>query len=245
MARSEASGEPALAGARARRSAVLSIYSREYAEVYPTLYFAPWPKKHSLNVQNIDRLLSSLSRAPARWLDIACGQAWHFSMFEGQATMVGVDISEAQLAAARAQVPGAHFVRADMAELAIAPGSFDLVTNFWGGYCYLRDPRLIAELVGAAARWTATGGSLYMELLLASDLAAFNRSRFASQTGFVVSPLSEDFSRWQYRDAGGVHVMASPPVETFIDVLAPWFVSVEARHDGAFMVHLMARGRRA
>ncbi len=230
--------------ARDRRAAtVAEIYGEAYAERYPQLYTAPWPRKHRLDAANLARILARL-RARPRWLDLACGQAWHFAAFPGRGLQLGVDLSPAQLARARRNAPAASFVRADIAELTLIEGSLDLVTNFWAGYCYLGAAEPIAALVERAIGWLGDGGALYFEILLPRDLASFNRSRFSARTGFAVAPISADFSDWQYEDVGGRHVMNSPPLEMFVERVAAAFRDVEAKHDGGFMVHLIARGRR-
>jgi hypothetical protein len=220
-----------------------AIYRKPYADRYSSLYLEPWMSKHKLNAVNLECILSSLRASPPRWLDLACGQAWHFSVFPDRAEMLGLDLSEAQLARACDNAPHARFIHGDMAEAAFARASFDLVTNFWAGYCYLRSRSRIAALVRSAVDWIAPGGALYMEVLLGNDLASFNKSRYAQRTSFAVTPLSEDFSEWQYDDSGGRHLMTSPPLEDFLEIVSPAFTSVEARHDGGFMVHLIATGR--
>lgn len=221
-----------------------AIYRDDYAAAYPSLYIKPWRNKHELNVRNLTAVLHGLATPMPDWLDLACGQAWHFSMFQGRARMVGVDLSQAQLARARASVPGATFVHQDMARVRFPDSSFDLVTNFWAGYCYLGSQERIAELLRKAVRWIRTGGTLYMEVLLARDLESFNLSHFAGRTGFAVKPRSADYTEWRYDDVGGSHVMTSPPLEFFLDLLGPAFSAIEARHDSAFMVHLIATGRK-
>jgi ubiquinone/menaquinone biosynthesis C-methylase UbiE len=158
--------------------------------------------------------------------------------------MVGLDLSQAQLARARTRVPYAAFIHGDMARVSFPKASFDLVTNFWAGYCYLGSQERIAAVLRKAVRWIRTGGALYMEVLLARDLESFNCSHFAGQTGFAVKPRSEDYTEWRYDDVGGRHQMTSPPLEFFLDLLAPEFGTIEARHDSAFMVHLVATGRK-
>jgi predicted TPR repeat methyltransferase len=222
---------------------VRALYDQRYAELYPSLYLAPWSRKHQINVENLEGILSELGSSP-RWLDLACGHAWHFSMFPGRARALGIDISEAQLVQARSNAKDAAFLCADMIKATFSPGSFDLVTNFWAGYCYLDSRTRIEDLVRSAVEWIAPGGAFYFEVLVGSDLADFNRSQFAQRTGFAVAPRRDDFSAWQYEDIGGLHLMASPPLEAFIEIVSPSFSSVEARHDGAFMFHVIARGRR-
>lgn len=225
--------------------AVRAIYRDDYAAFYPSLYLDPWRSKHALNERNLAALLDRKGEQELRWLDLACGQAWHFSRFPGRARMVGLDLSAAQLARARRNVPHASFIQANMAEAAFAPASFDLVTCFWGAYCYLGSRDRIAALWRKATDWIAPGGALYVEVLLGEDLASFNRSQFAQRTGFTVSPRSDDYSEWAYHDFGGAHAMTSPPLQQFLDIVSPAFRTVEARHDGMFMVHLIATDRSA
>jgi hypothetical protein len=220
-----------------------TIYSDRYAQDYPALYIEPWARKHELNAANLFAILSGLRKPLPRWLDLACGQAWHFSLFPRQAWMLGLDISPAQLGRARARVPSAQFVRGDLTQTSFPRGSFDLVTNFWAGYCYLNSRDAIARLWRCAVDWIAPGGTLYIEVLLGEDLESFNRSRFAGKTGFAVSPRSADYSEWEYEDSGGRHLMTSPPLEEFLAIVTPAFERVETRHDG-FMVHLIGTGRR-
>jgi len=221
-----------------------SIYDESYARDYPALYIEPWTRKHQLNAKNLAAILAGLDRPLPRWLDLACGQAWHFSQFPRKAWMLGLDISPAQLARAHTRVPSAQFVRGDLTQTAFPKASFHLVTNFWAGYCYLDSREAIARLWRSTVGWIAPGGALYVEVLLGQDLESFNRSRFAGRTGFSVSPRSPDYSEWEYEDSGGRHWMTSPPLESFLGIVRPAFDRVETRHDG-FMVHLIATGRRA
>lgn len=93
----------------------------------------------------------------ARVLDLGCGAgipstkvlASHFNV-------VGVDIAEAQLEAARRNVPEATFVQADMTEIDFPPGSFEGVTAF---YAISHVPRgEHGDLFRRIARWLAPGG---------------------------------------------------------------------------------------
>ena len=224
------------------RERVPALYRPSYARDYPDLYLTAWPAKHALNREILGGLLDELGPDP-RWIDIACGQGWHFSQFPGRARMTGLDLSEAQLARARAATPDADFICGDMAEAAFAPASFDLLTNFWGGYCYLADRAAIAALWRRVLGWIAPGGALYVELLLAEDLASFNRSGFAARTGFSVVSRGSDFVEWGYEDSAGMHVMTSPPLSEALDIFGPAFRTVDVHHDGRFVTHVVARGR--
>lgn len=219
------------------------IYREEYAALYPALYVAPWSRKHRINRENLTRVLDGMAPRRPLWLDIACGQATQFSAFGERTQQVGVDLSRAQLTRARRNAPDALLIHANITQVSFLDASFDLVTNFWAGYCYLDDQEKIVALVRSAVRWIRDGGALYWEVLLARDLAEFNRSRYAANTGFGVTPRTSDYSRWSYDDIGGRHLMTSPPIEVFLREVEGRFRHVEAVHDGGFMVHLIATGR--
>ncbi|HUQ79394.1 MAG TPA: methyltransferase domain-containing protein [Patescibacteria group bacterium] len=71
-------------------------------------------------------------------------------------TLTGVDISAAQVALARVNVPGATFVQADLSTLDWPAGSFDAVVAF---YVLTHVPRTEhAALLGRIRRWLRPGG---------------------------------------------------------------------------------------
>jgi hypothetical protein len=150
----------------------------------------------------------------------------------------------AQLTLAKRNNPDSSFVCADMSKTVFAALSFDLVTCFWAAYCYLNDSARIAALLQRAICWTREGGAIYWEVLLPSDLATFNDSEYARRTGFSVNPRRSDYGQWSYRDSGGDHIMTSPPLVLFTDLLSPHFAHVEATHDDGFIVHVIAAGKR-
>lgn len=226
-------------------SPILSIYGEEYANKYPSLYLHPWATKHQLNLRNLEHILRGLPRRKPLWLDIACGQAWHFSNFPDTIRKAGLDGSLDQLELARIGNPQAWFVCADMNRNMFPDRTFDLITSFWAAYCYLNSFERIKALVRKVIGWTREGGAIYLEVLLPEDLKTFNLSAYANKTGFRVSPRSPDFTEWCYRDMGGEHNMTSPPLELFIEPLSASFSKVEAAHDSRFMVHVIATGKRA
>ena len=87
-----------------------------------------------LGVQ-IDRyltLIAQLVPAGAGALDLGCGAGVPFTRFLAERyETTGVDFSERQLDAARANVPAAKFVQADMTAVEFEADSFDLVTAFF------------------------------------------------------------------------------------------------------------------
>ena len=90
-------------------------------------------------------------------LDLGCGQgAAVAEALAGRCRVTGVDASREQLARARARVPGATFIQADIATLAWPPDSLDAVTAF---YSLTHLPRADqAALFGRVATWLRPGG---------------------------------------------------------------------------------------
>ena len=233
-----------------QRQDICKIYREDYASQYENLYLHPWPEKHRTNQININRICSELGNSELgnkhlSWLDLCCGQAWHFSNFPDIETKVGIDISSAQLQRAKNRNPNALFVEADILHVSFDENCFDLVTSFWAAYCYLNSYKQIETLLDRAVSWTKIGGALYFELLLAADLKTFNSSLYAQQTGFSVIPRNPDFSEWSYQDSGGLHVMTSPPLDFFTSFLSKHFHRIEANHDAGFMMHLIATNKKA
>jgi len=197
------------------------IYTDRYVRPYAALYtdHPLWKPKLRYNIALLSRLLKPLGN----WLDTCCGQGWHLAQFPGHQRM-GIDRSAAQLEQARLHNPDVTFIQADITEYEAPEGQrFDVVSNFWSAYSYLNDEDAIRKLVEKLVRWTAPGGALYLELTVPELLEDFNDSDFAAETGARVSLRSPDGASWDYRDAGGLHRMMSPPVEFFTDIIAPHF----------------------
>lgn len=226
----------------AAMTAVSAIYSDEYADRYDDLYLTPWPNKHRWNVATITRLLSN-SGDTGGWLDLCCGQAWHFSQFPRSVFKLGIDLSSAQLHRAARRNPEASFVQGDVLRLPLVAGRFGLVTCFWAAYCYLDSEDRIATFIDDAVAATRDGGAVYIEVLLPEMLESFNRSAFARQSTFRVADRGGNFTRWSYTDGGGEHRMTSPPLEFFLSRLRRRFRTVTAQHDKGFMYHVVASGK--
>jgi SAM-dependent methyltransferase len=221
-----------------------AIYDDAYAGSYASLYLDPWPAKLETNRRILATLLPQSVRRNGRWLDLCCGHAWHFSLYPEMKNRTGIDLSSAQLKIAQVNNPEAVFLCADVLKPTLAPASFDLVTCFWGAYCYLDDVGRIAEFLERVLEWTAPCGAVYLELLVPDVLAGFNASEFANRTGFRVEPRSPGYGRWAYSDAGGRHLMTSPTCAWFVDLLKPHFTDLQVHDDVGFMSHLVAIGRK-
>lgn len=222
--------------------AIGDLYSASYAPIYRRIFIEhpQWRAKHQRNLE----ILRSLLSPESRWLDLLCGQAWHFSQLPEVGSRTGVDASAAQLAFARRECPAATFIEADVLSCDLEAASFDVVTSFWGSYSYLDDPDRIARFVARMIEWTAPGGAVYLELITPETLLAFNRIAFAAETGSATELRSADATRWSFRDPAGVHRLTSPPIAFFRELLAPHFAVVELRGSVSTMKQLVARERR-
>jgi SAM-dependent methyltransferase len=92
-------------------------------------------------------------------LDLGCGAGVPMTQALADGRRVtGVDISTRQLALARAHVPSATFIHADMTSVDFRAGSFDAVVAF---YALTHVPRdLQAELLQHIRSWLRPGGLL-------------------------------------------------------------------------------------
>ena len=202
------------------------IYDESYAPVYEQLHIEHpfWDAKHEFNVRTIASLLHPLGL----WMDACCGQGWHLARFPRH-RRVGLDISAAQLRRAKQRNPGVSLIQADISDYEFPDGQqFDLVTSFWSAYSYMNDELKIRAFVEKLVRWTAPGGSLYLEATVPEDLEGFNDCDFAKETGTKVVLESPDGVLWQFHDPGGIHRMMSPPREFFRELIAPHFAKVES-----------------
>jgi SAM-dependent methyltransferase len=114
----------------------------------------------------VERLLGLLPPAPEILeLGVGAGVA-STRRLAGLGRLTGVDLSEAQLARARARLPGATLLQADMTRLELPPRSFDAVVAL---YTLMHVPRAeLAPLLGRIAGWLRPGG-LLLATLTAGD----------------------------------------------------------------------------
>ena len=105
----------------------------------------------------LDRVLAMVPPG-GRVLDLGCGAGIVTVELARRARTIGLDVSGGQLALARRTAPGAAFVRADIAEVAFAPASFDVVAAFWSLIHVRRDRH--AEVLGRIRTWLRPGGLL-------------------------------------------------------------------------------------
>lgn len=117
-----------------------------------------------------DRMLEAFSArmaSGARVLDLGCGAGLPSTKALVRRFVVsGVDISKAQVEAARRNVPEASFIHADAAQIDFPAGSFDGVTAFYAISHLPRDEH--GRLFERIARWLVPGG-LFLATLGAND----------------------------------------------------------------------------
>jgi SAM-dependent methyltransferase len=104
----------------------------------------------------IEPVLTELPEG-ARILDLGCGNGWPVSAaLAGRFRVTGVDLSPVQIRRARARLPEAEFIEADMTTVILPPGSFSAVLAF---YSIVHVP-LVEQpgLFDRIARWLAPGG---------------------------------------------------------------------------------------
>lgn len=94
-----------------------------------------------------------------RVLDLGCGYGWHcqYASEHGSACVLGTDISQKMLEAARARNPGPsiEYRQAAMEDLRFPDGSFDVVLSSLA-FHYVKDFR---PLVRSISRWLTPGGN--------------------------------------------------------------------------------------
>lgn len=99
----------------------------------------------------------------AEVLDLGCGAGRpNAERLARRLRVTGVDVSARQLELARAAVPGATFVQADMTEVGLAPRSFDAVVALYSITHVPREDH--AALLMAIARWLRPGALLLASL---------------------------------------------------------------------------------
>ncbi len=118
-------------------------YARRAAEYDAT----SWQAFDEAERETVERFVASLP--PARVLDIGCGTGFLTQFLRG--SVVGVDQNADVLELARAQVPGAELVCAEVPPLPFADGSFDLAFSS-NVYSHIDTAAARAEFVAEALR---------------------------------------------------------------------------------------------
>jgi SAM-dependent methyltransferase len=130
--------------------------------------------------------LASRLPAGARVLELGCGTGTRETQeLASRFELTGVDLSERELELARARVPGARFVHADLTTVDFDAQSFDAVVSF---YVFNHVPReRLAPLLTRCANWLAPDG-WFLAVFGASDLEAWTGEWIGAQTFFSSFP---------------------------------------------------------
>ncbi len=111
---------------------------------------------------HLEPLLGLLAPS-SRVLDLGCGCGVPVAKaLAANHSVIGVDFSQGQLALARAQVPGAEFIEADISAVHFSPSSFDAVVALWVIFHLPRAEQL--DVLRSIATWLKPGGYLLATL---------------------------------------------------------------------------------
>ena len=117
-----------------------------------------------------ERMLEAFSAAlapGAAVLDLGCGAGIPSTKaLAARFSVTGIDVSAAQIEAARRNVPEASFVQADLSRIEFPNGSFAGITAFYAISHVPREDH--ADLFSRIARWLVPGG-LFLAVLGAAD----------------------------------------------------------------------------
>ncbi len=139
-----------------------------------------------------------------RILDLGCGARLITAELTERASVIGVDLSSEQLALARRNAPSAVLVRADMAEVAFAPNSFDAAVAFWSLIHVRRD--LHADILRRLRGWLRPGGLLAGTFGSGDNPDDLNEDFYGAPMDW--SHFDADTNRTLLRDAGFYLVQA-------------------------------------
>jgi cyclopropane fatty-acyl-phospholipid synthase-like methyltransferase len=155
---------------------------RDYRKLVERGYDAIAAKYNDARSREDEAALTPLlARLPpgSRVLDLGCGAGVPIARALAERfDVTGVDLSAGQLALARAQVPGATFIRADMATVQFEHASFDAAVSFYAIFHLPREEH--APLLARIYRWLRPGGYLLASLAM-TDAGAYTEDFFGTE----------------------------------------------------------------
>jgi SAM-dependent methyltransferase len=203
---------------------------RIVAEGYDTMaerYLAWSDLRPSATRMRYLALAQDLIPVGADVLDLGCGAGIPMTAtLAAGRTVTGVDISAAQIELARANVPSASFVQADMTTLDFPTGSFDAVVAF---YALTHVPRgEHAAMLGRIRTWLRPGGLLIASLgvedspdeieadwlgvdMFFSHFSARVNRRLIAEAGLIIERAVVDAEPEDRHDARFLWVVATTP----------------------------------
>jgi len=137
-----------------------AFFAEDYLRIFGPFVEGARADEESARVQDL------LGCAPgARVLDLACGQGRHAApLRRAGLDVVGLDLSEVLLRAARRREDRLPLVRADMRRLPLATATFDGVVNLFNAFGYFPDDESDVEVLREVARVLRPGGTFVQEV---------------------------------------------------------------------------------
>jgi cyclopropane fatty-acyl-phospholipid synthase-like methyltransferase len=127
----------------------------------------------------------------AHLLDIGCGAGVPIARLLSQRFRVtGVDISAGQVRRARANVPTATFIQADIMTVEFAPATFDAAVAFYSIFHIPRDEH--PDLFHRIRHWLKPGGYLFATLSTSAE-SPYTEDDFFGTTMYWSSHSLEDY----------------------------------------------------
>ncbi|MCC5952423.1 MAG: class I SAM-dependent methyltransferase [Acidimicrobiia bacterium] len=213
------------------RDEILSIYDPWYAETYEERFLGGDPWRHTLYAYEVD-VIKELLPPGGRWLDVGCGTGKHLSALP-DVEREGLDLSPAMLETARAANPGVPIHEGSyLDEHPEWEGRWDLVTNLFNSYGFVESLREVDAVMGNLASWVAPGGSLFVPLVDAEDLARGTILPWEDpETPVFGGSLYITSVTWTWEEPNGRvhHDQVAPQVQRMVNIFARDFEVVEVR----------------
>jgi len=142
-------------------------YLHDHAELYD-LVFRSRGKDFEAEADELAKLIRARQPSAASLLDVACGTGAHLAHFAREYRVEGIDLSEEQLAIARARLPGIELHQGDMTTFDLGK-TFDAVTCMFSSIGYVGTLDGLDAAIGRMAAHLAPGGVLVVEPWLPPD----------------------------------------------------------------------------
>jgi SAM-dependent methyltransferase len=138
---------------------------RDSARYYDAIYGF---KDYAAEAAAVSARIRAHRPEAATLLDVACGTGAHLAHFAREYRVEGIDLSQEQLAIARARLPGIELHQGDMTTFDLGK-TFDAVTCMFSSIGYIGTLDGLDAAIGRMAAHLAPGGVLVVEPWLLPD----------------------------------------------------------------------------